>query len=548
MGVINFCKSYIIKYKSKLYMYIIIGLITSILGMMTSIIGGSFINQLIAINGKKYLLYYCVVFFIISILKIFLSIYSNYLYTIIQTKVSFELNKDVLNHLRKVSMLKLKDIDTVYLSQRVNNDSNHLIIFFLGAISDSIINFIMLICTTIVLIAINYKITIVLFFIILLYICLYNLLNKEIYSKSYIVKEAQSEFFSKLNEQLCNIKFIRIHSANKLFDNRLLVSFKNLFNKLMSYQKTIYLFNSCESLVGTIAQLSIYIIGGIEIFNGNLSIGLFTIIISFFGNMIGTTKYFLQFGKNYQEALVCYKRIVEIFNIELQEEGTIKIDYIENIKIENLSFRYKENYIFDNFQAYFEKGNIYSIVGENGVGKSTLIDLIMGVYINSYQGEIAINGIDIKKIDLLAMKFKNIGITEQEPILISDTLITNISLDNKVDIKKIKKICCEIGLNEYINHADRELDTIINNESSNISGGEKQKIAIVRQLVKDPDVMIFDEPLSALDNNSKEKFIKYIEKIKRNKIIFIISHDRYIDKLNSISMTLSKSGMVINKK
>lgn len=118
-----------------------------------------------------------------------------------------------------------------------------------------------------------------------------------------------------------------------------------------------------------------------------------------------------------------------------------------------------------------------------------------------------------------------ISVTEQEPTLIADTIYNNIALYRKLDVKCIQRAVDCFG--DSILKRDN-WDLQINEKSSNISGGEKQKIAIIRQVVQDGQVMIFDEPTSAMDESGKKQFLQLIDQIKNHKIIIIVSHDNAI--------------------
>lgn len=115
----------------------------------------------------------------------------------------------------------------------------------------------------------------------------------------------------------------------------------------------------------------------------------------------------------------------------------------------------------------------------------------------------------------------------KEPILLSDSLKYNIFLDNDININmtKVEFLMNGFGLSEYVSDIKSGKDVTINDSNSNLSGGEKQKIAIIRQFIQCPDVMLFDEPTSALDKESRVFFLDYLKKIKKDHIIVIVSHD-----------------------
>lgn len=539
MKIFNFCKKYVFKYKTLFTFYVLINIFIGIASIVIPLLTGKIVDNLTYIKSREVLINYCMLFATISIANMLMGFLSSYIYIKLQTKSGYELNKYVINHLQDVSMLHFANTDTAYLNQRINNDANSIIIFCIGVIINIAVNLVTLIFSMFLLIRINFKIAIIMFILLSIYILTYAIFKKPLYEKSMEIKEAQAGFFSKLNEQLFNIKFIKIHSVKEIFSKRLDTSFSKLMKKVISSQKLSYLYSSFDSMIALISQMSIFLLGGFAIINGQMTIGFYVIMSNYFSMMMGSSRYFFNLGKTYQDNLASYKRIIDILSIPKQGTGKQEIDSIESIKIENLTFGYGERSIFSGYNLELEKGKIYALLGHNGAGKSTLINLILGIYSGDYEGKISYNGIDIKEINMYKTRQKNIGLTEQEPILIPDKLINNITLEKNYDLNLIDEYINILSLDKYILSLENGLETIINEKSSNISGGEKQKISILRQFVKDPEVMIFDEPSSALDINSKEKFKNHLSKIKKNKIVIIISHDDFIHDICDLAINLN---------
>ena len=214
------------------------------------------------------------------------------------------------------------------------------------------------------------------------------------------------------------------------------------------------------------------------------------------------------------------------------------VSQINKIEFCDLTFSYDEsgNNIFDRVSYEFSKGNIYGLVGANGSGKSTIVDLMLGLYESHYGGKILVNDIPLEDLDLLELRKKHLAFTEQDVVVLNDSVMNNICLDRNVDMESIEfqhltellatddlySRVAEAGVSTSHNSSLTEDKNVI----MNFSGGEKQKIAILRSLVKNASVLFFDEPTSALDSVSADNFAGYLEKIKHDKIIIIISHDK----------------------
>lgn len=372
---------------------------------------------------------------------------------------------------------------------------------------------------------INIKLSIILIFFIPVYIISYMLFKKPLYETSFKFKEKQNEFFSVMNEQLHNIKIVKINSWFNLLGNELIISFDSLFKTAISYSKISYFFSNIDLSINRLSNIILLTYGGFQVINGSLTIGDFSIVSSYFNILLSCTSYFLNLGKNYQNALASYARLKEILETPIELNGSKKITEIETIELKNVSFCYDNKLVIENFSYRFKKGNIYCIVGKNGSGKSTLVNLLLGLF-NDYKGSIYYNHINIKDLDLYNVRENLIGVTEQEPTLINDTIKNNITYGlTSVSDHLIDKWNTKFNIHEFINNLPNGLNSNIFENSSNISGGEKQKLSLIRTFIKDPQMIVFDEPNSALDKNGVLILESTLEEIKQNKIIILVTHN-----------------------
>lgn len=527
MKIIKFCNKYFNNYKFYLVAYILITLSINGISIYSTYLTGSFIDKLINIKSINFVYSFCVILASITLIRLLFGYISSLMYMKMQMEIGYELNRDVIFHIQDVSLTFINRSDTAYLNQIINNDANSLIIFYITTIQNVIVNVVTFIITIYICFKINKLISIISIIFIGIYIILYKLSKSKLYKTNMLFKESQGGFFSSLLEQLLHIKFIKIHSFQKEFRQRVNTNFKDLFNKAIKNQKISYLFSSIDNTISMSAQILLFLIGSLQIIKGNFSIGMFTVFSSYFSMMLGSARYFFNLGKTYQENLVSYNRLMNLINQPKEKEGSNILNQIRNIKTKNLSLIFNDKIILNNINLSFEIGRIYGVIGVNGSGKSTLINLIMGLYINEKEGNIYFDDNDISQLNLYYLRKELIGISEQEPMLINESIKYNL-LNPEVETELIYKYIDILGLDDYIKRQPKGLDTVIYEKNSNISGGEKQKISILRVLLKDPQIMIFDEPTSALDFKSTQKFINYLSSIKDNKIIIIITHDREI--------------------
>ncbi len=194
------------------------------------------------------------------------------------------------------------------------------------------------------------------------------------------------------------------------------------------------------------------------------------------------------------------------------------------IEAKNLDFAYDgREGVIRGLSFVMKRGEKVLIEGESGSGKSTLIKLLLGLY-RPAVGEIKYNGIDLKEIDLKKLR-ERVGYISQHIFLFNKTIKENIVLGNQdIPDDELLKLLEECQLVKRINSFEKGLYEEISEQGVNFSGGEKQRIALVRALIKNPDVIIIDEGTSNLDLGSESDILKQIEEKFGGKIIIRVTH------------------------
>ncbi|MEQ2128490.1 ABC transporter ATP-binding protein [Caldanaerobacter subterraneus KAk] len=309
-----------------------------------------------------------------------------------------------------------------------------------------------------------------------------------------------------------NILVIKINSWYEEIDSEFLKASIPFVKSSIKFLRYDFWISNLSNLMTRLFFAIVIIVLGISLGKGTTTIGNLTTAIIYVQILIPGVASIIESGKSYQKYKVAKDRINELISMEKEHNGSKIIDDINVIECRNLTVSIGEKEIFNNVSCCFERGNIYLIMGENGTGKSTFVHTLLGIY-QPKNGKILYDGIPI-------------SFTEQHPYLLEDTIYNNLvygkkDLNKEEFMNKIRKI----HLLDFIESFDKKYDTEINEKSSNISGGERQRIAISRSLLKEADVFIFDEPTNALDSEGISTFMRTLTEIKRNKIIIVISHD-----------------------
>lgn len=152
--------------------------------------------------------------------------------------------------------------------------------------------------------------------------------------------------------------------------------------------------------------------------------------------------------------------------------------------------------------------------------------MILGLYPDNTEGAVLYNGVSQRRIDRYALRRCRVGITEQEPPIVGGTILDNLTLlSDDFEADKLNRMLAILGLDKMIAAAENGAAAMLGSKKGGVSGGEKQNIAIVRQMLKSPDVMLFLESTSALDAKSRSALIKLLHEVKRDHIVIVVTHD-----------------------
>lgn len=329
---------------------------------------------------------------------------------------------------------------------------------------------------------------------------------------------------------------------DKLYNVSLVKSFameeeeKKLFHKLFIgkslpvYKRSAEKSANLQHVQGIIYNLSFVIVLGIAIFflrQGSISQGEFIMFFGYINLAFGPFSQLSQFYNFYKKASVAIKRIIKLQKISPEEmkhgEKIIK-EFKGKIEFKNIYFNYDKNKgILKNINLRINPGESVALVGESGVGKSTLAELMSGYY-QSKKGNIYMDGINISKLKLKWLR-KQIANVPQEISVFNDTLINNLKYANpKVSFKDVVKAAKAANAHEFIMSLPKKYKTLVGERGVKLSVGQKQRIAITMAFLKDPKILILDEPTSALDAKSERSVQEGIKKLISNRTTIIIAH------------------------
>lgn len=448
---------------------------------------------------------------------------------VMSRNIEYDLKNEIFSKYQQLSISFYKNNKTGDLMNRISEDVTKVRMYLGPAIMYSINVTVLFIMVISFMIYKNAELTLyVLFPLPILSFIIYRV-SSVINKKSEITQQKQSKITSFVQEAFSGIRVLKAYNKRMHFSSIYEKETEDYKQASLNLALVNSLFlPSIIFLIGLSMVTTIYL-GGIKTINKELDYGDIVQFI-FYINML--TWPFASVGwvsSLIQRAAASQKRINEFINIEEKviDNGNKVISEILELEFKNVGFKYpnSQEYVLKDISFKIKTGETLGIFGKTGSGKSSLTQILCRLYKIS-NGEILINGISIDEIDLKKYR-EEIGYVPQDVFLFSDSIQSNIAFglnEEEFNFEDIKIAAEKAGLKSEIERFKENYQTKIGERGVTLSGGQKQRISIARALIRNPQLLIFDDCLSAVDSETSKKIQKSLNKKDNNKISIQISH------------------------
>ncbi|ADI28397.1 peptidase domain-containing ABC transporter [Methylotenera versatilis] len=301
-------------------------------------------------------------------------------------------------------------------------------------------------------------------------------------------------------------------------------------NASFDSRKLSITYNTAANTLDQLQTLAILCVGAwLVMHNTNFTIGMLVAFQMFSGRLSGPVLRLVGLWQEFQQADIAVKRLGDVMNAPAEPMTLIptraNTNQTINITVDSLGFKYSDEHpwLYQNLTFNIQAGHCVVVMGPSGCGKSTLAKLLLGFY-QPQEGNIKLNGQDIRY--LAANELRNhFGVVPQETVIFSGTIYDNLTLANPhASFEQIIHACQLAEIHNAIEQLPQGYQTTVGEHGTGLSGGQKQRIAIARALLKQPKVLIFDEAVSNLDQQTAEHFAQTVNKLKGKVTILFITH------------------------
>jgi len=357
-----------------------------------------------------------------------------------------------------------------------------------------------------------------------------------------------SELSTLISQTLRGLRIVRAYGQEKKELDRA----SNVINRAMEYTmrgtRAQALSSPAVEFLTGIGFAAVIYYAGTNGIKGTVTLGQFSAFMAAAMLIYQPLKSLATLQTAIQEGIAAASRVYGIIDhqsqlVEIEGAKSLNITKGE-IVFENVTFAYEQDApIFKDFSLKVPAGKTVALVGPSGSGKSTILNLVLRFYDPS-SGTVKIDGQDISKLTLKSLRAAT-GLVTQEPLLFDDTIANNIAYGTQgANQDQIAAAAKAAAADHFIKEFPAQYDTPMGEAGNNLSGGEKQRIAIARAILKDAPILLLDEPTSALDSKSESHFQKALDGLMKDRTVLMIAHRLSTVKQADLVVVLAKGKMV----
>ncbi|MFS4456209.1 ABC transporter ATP-binding protein [Maribacter sp. 2304DJ31-5] len=530
---------YLNKYFKKYWLKLLVGIIITVIARLFQLVMPSYVNKIISVveqsigseitktAAKSFLTEYILIIIGAALLSGFFTFLMRQTIINVSRYIEYDLKNEIFDHYQILNLGFYKKNRTGDLMNRISEDVNQVRMYAGPAIMYGMQTLTLFACLIpLMFIKAPTLAAYTLLPLPVLSILIYQI-SKVIHKRSTVVQEYLSTLSTFTQEVFSGVSVIKAYTLEPRTNMELGVLANEGKNKSMSLAKVNAWFFPLMILLIGVSNILVIYIGGMQYINGEIGVGLIAEFILYVNMLTWPVAIVGWLTSIIQRAEASQKRINEFLKEEpeLKEESVGPHIIKGKIEFKNVSFTYEDTEIIalKNLSFTINEGETAAIIGKTGSGKSTILDLMTRLYDVS-SGEILIDGKPIKKIGLTNLR-KAIGTVPQDAFLFSDTIKNNIKFGkhNATD-EAVMKVAKDAVVHKNIMGFSKKYDTVLGERGITLSGGQKQRVSIARALMKDPQIYLFDDCLSAVDTETEEEILSNLKKASNDRTTLIVSH------------------------
>ena len=444
-----------------------------------------------------------------------------------EQEVTLDIQQDLFSHVLRFPKAFFDEKQTGYLMSRISSDVEGLRWFFSSTIVYIISNILRFAGGLVLLFYLEWRLALgVLLIIPGLVLCI-RYFSKKVHVLSHQDMEQQGNVMSQLQESLSSVSLIKAFSTEARTVKRFISQLKEAFHISLEQTTVSSVANLVINSMPGVAKVTVLALGAYWVIQGHWSLGSLLAFIGYLAYVFGPAQFLASANLQLQNARAALERVSALYDI-IPEDNIGAGENVERlrgeIEFKNVSFAYDAREpILNNISFRIQPGERLAIVGPSGVGKTTLLSLILRFYKPS-AGEIYFDGRPAEHYELGSLR-RRIGYVSQSALLLSGTIGANLRYGNpEAREEEIVRAATVADIHDFIERLPEGYETEISEKGVNLSEGQKQRLALARAIVKDPDILVLDEPTSAMDSQTENSIFQSLPAVIKNRTLFVVAH------------------------
>ncbi|WP_448547529.1 ABC transporter ATP-binding protein [Thalassotalea fusca] len=442
-------------------------------------------------------------------------------------QIGFRLRYSLIGRLLHAQSKDMDEEHSAELSARIANDTLEVKAVLADDLIGLLSGIISLVSVITIMFVLDWRLTLVLLTCVLAGFVLITPIAMMMNSVGQATLSAEANLLKYVTEWLRYGRLVKSHNASAQLHSRSKGLLDECYKHEMRAVKILSLIGPISNLVLMLSMIAILGFSAYWLAQGTMTLGTITAFLMYLFGLTFPLMAMAMFFSNLNKAAGAAARLTEINQLPMESsEQSTPLAQVTELAVQNLSFSRNNKAILKNINYRFSGNGLSVVLGESGSGKTTFLNQFLGFYPETHES-VLINGQPLNTYELASVR-QSIAWVDQEPKLLHATIRENLTLglDEPLSDERILSVLNRVGLNNWLTRINHDLDQQVSEQAHQFSGGEKQRFAIARALLRDARVLLLDEPTSALDEANKLAMMSLLRELAQNMRIIMISHHR----------------------
>lgn len=519
--------AYITPYWTKLLLVMAVSLVATVVGLAQPYISKLLIDEALLRKNFHALVLVAALMVAVTVVGFALNILSSYQYVRVSADVLFDMRLALYRHLERLSPGFYARTRTGEIVSRINNDIAEVQRVSADSILSLVSNVAFLCGSAAIMLYLNWKVFVVSALVMPLSLAALAHYQKRLSSHVRTLRERSADIGSFLIETILGMRLVVTSNAQEREVERFRAHNRRFVDALLKMQLTSYLTAAAPGAIVTLSTAAIFLYGGKLVIDGALTVGSLVALMAYHLRLLAPVQGMLGTYTNLVAGGVSLARLFELLDtpVEVQDTGHVEgLAVRGEIEFDDVTFRHdRDNLVLDHVSFRVPAGSVCAVAGPSGIGKSTIADLIVRLY-DPAGGVVRLDGRDIRDLRLAELR-RHIALVDQSAYLLHASVRENIAYGRpEATEDEIVAAARDAAIHDRIASLPEGYGTLVGERGLALSAGERHRITIARALLRNPAVLVLDEPTAALDSDTERSLVDTLKQAMRGRTAIIITH------------------------